>query len=341
MAIDNELINYFLSRAKRGVDPSNLNPMFAQRLQQAISAAEAATGSQARITDLYRPPERQAQYYANYTQRPVTYGGHTYNPQQPGGLAAAPGRSRHGIGQGADIARGPTLDWLHAHAPDYGLEFLSGRAFKRDPVHIQLARGTTPQMAQQVATTAAPPIPEPRPDQLGATPQTPPQPDAAQQAQLAQAAGAEPATAQQAQLPTQQPVDPMRSLFDRILEPYAKREGDHPGFLSQMAGNAGAPKGSIGLLGKLLMAAGSLGGSAPPPLPVDDTADNVPREDASSAMQRGQMAQAMIQPQQAPVVANQPDPNTPPPDPQTQAGLTPEQLEELRRKGLGSMLGFA
>lgn len=344
--MDNSLIEYLLSRAKRGVTADGMNPIFVQRLQSAINDAEAATGSKATVTDLYRDPTRQAQYYANYKQRPVDYGGRTYNPQHPGGLAAAPGRSRHQVGQAADISRGPVLDWLHHNANNYGLEFLPGKAFKRDPVHIQLARGwqgDLPQGAAQMAAAAPP-----NPAQVNATPQTPPPdpavqaqqaPDpaalqAAQTAQLAQAQAAQAAPAQQA---AQQPVDPVRSFFDRLLTPKARPAGQSPGMLSQMAENAGAPSGTVGLLGKLLMGAGTaLGGDSAPPLQAEDTAANVPREDTAQAMQRGQMAQAMLQPN-----ASQQGPSQPDSAPADLAQLTPEQIEELRRKGLLGQFGLA
>src|SRR5882762_6054236 len=76
--------------ANRGsnLNAHNLNSTFADRLSRGIQAAESATGERAVLRDLYRPPERQAQYYANYTQRPITFGGHTYNPESQGGLAA-------------------------------------------------------------------------------------------------------------------------------------------------------------------------------------------------------------------------------------------------------------
>lgn len=328
MPLDNALLEYFLSRAKRGVDPTGINPTFGQRLLSAMQAAEGATGSQARITDMSRPATRQAQYYANYTQRPVTWQGQTYSPQEQGGLAAPPGRSRHQIGQAADIARGPVLDWLHAHAPDYGLEFLPGRAGRNDPVHIQLARGwkgDLPSAAPQMMAQAMP-------SQVNATPDTPPPPQVQDPLQVAQAA--QTAQAQPTQQPTQPPVDPVRSLFERMFPP--KPSSKSPGFLSQMAENAGAPKGSLGMLGKLLMLAGSAGGGSPPPLPDADTASNVPPEDTGAALQRGQMAQAMVQGTKA-----QPDPNTPPPDPQAMAQLNPQQLAELKRKQLGSLFGLA
>lgn len=353
--MDSSLLEFLLARAKKGVTADGINPVFGQRLQTALQAAEQATGSRAQINDLVRPAARQAQYYANYTQRPVTWDDRVYQPQQQGGLAAPPGRSRHQVGQGGDIARGPVLDWLHSHAPDYGLEFLPGRAFRKDPVHIQLARnwkGDLPQAAPaaQQMTQAIPPMPEPKPpnpSQLNATAATPapppdPQAQAAQTAQMASAQAAQ--QAQQAQQPVQKPVDPLTSLFDSIFTLQKRKEGQKPTIVEQFAESQGAPEGSVGLIGKLLKGFGQMAGGPAQPMPqAEDTAANVPREDAATAMQRGQMAQAMVQPQQQPPSPDlsQPDPNAPVPDLQNLAGLSPEQVEELKRKGLGGLLGLA
>jgi hypothetical protein len=131
---------YLLSRGSN-LNAHNLNPVFADRLTNAIRDAEAATGQRARLNDLYRPPEQQAQYYADYTRQPVNFNGRTYmpNPSNQGGLAAPPGRSRHEQGTAADVNSGPVLDYLHRNAGNYGLEFLRGQAFANDPVHVQLA----------------------------------------------------------------------------------------------------------------------------------------------------------------------------------------------------------
>jgi hypothetical protein len=131
---------YLLNRGQN-LNAQNLNPEFANRLTQAIQAAESATGSQARLNDLYRPPEVQAQYYANWTQQPVNFNGVTYVPTKQGGLAAPPGHSQHERGIAADVGSGPVLDYLHQNAGRYGLEFLRGNAGAVDPVHIELAGG--------------------------------------------------------------------------------------------------------------------------------------------------------------------------------------------------------
>jgi LAS superfamily LD-carboxypeptidase LdcB len=123
-----------------------LHPEFRTKLNSAIEAAEKATGAQAEIVDAYRDPKRQAQYYANYTGKPVQWEGQTYRPQGRGGLAAPPGQSRHQAGMAADLRKGAVLSKLHEWAESgqlerqFGLEFLRGRAGRIDPVHIQLAR---------------------------------------------------------------------------------------------------------------------------------------------------------------------------------------------------------
>src|SRR5882762_4981920 len=129
--------------ASRGhnLNTQYLHPAFADRLSRALMDAEAATGQRAVLRDLYRPPERQAQYYANYTQRPITFGGHTYNPESQGGLAAPPGGSRHQIGEAADVQRGAVLDYLHKNADKFGLTFLKGASYALDPGHVQLPGG--------------------------------------------------------------------------------------------------------------------------------------------------------------------------------------------------------
>lgn len=215
--------------------------------------------------------------------------------------------------------------------------------------HVRDMMGQHRQIAQQWLHAGQPELgatAQANPSQVGATPQTPPQmtaqqaPDPAAQAQqtaqLAQAQAAQAPQAAPAQQAAQKPVDPVRSFFDRLLTPKARPAGQSPGMLSQMAENAGAPSGTVGLLGKLLMGAGTaLGGDSAPPLQAEDTAANVPREDTAQAMQRGQMAQAMLQPN-----ASQQGPSQPP-DLADLAQMTPDQIEELRRKGLLGQFGLA
>lgn len=140
-----ETVDYLQQRAGSR-DVTKLDPVFGDRLAGAIKAAEEATGSKAKFTSLYRPPEVQAQLRANFTGQPVVWDGVTYNPQ-PGvkqGPAAAPGASRHQRGLAADLQEGPVLDWLRSHpevTSKFGLEFLSGKTGRDDPGHIQLANG--------------------------------------------------------------------------------------------------------------------------------------------------------------------------------------------------------
>lgn len=140
----------------RGGNVTNINPDYANRLAHVLQVAEQATGARARITDLYRSPETQAQYRANYIGAPVTYGGKRYLPQRRGGLAAPPGQSRHQSGHAGDVASGPVLDYLHSNPQlmkQAGVEFLPGRAGVKDPVHIQLTRGAQPFQAPPTTTT--------------------------------------------------------------------------------------------------------------------------------------------------------------------------------------------
>ena len=100
----------------------------ASRLAAAGRAYESATGKRANYGEMFRDRARQAKYYQNYMS-----GG--------GGLAAPPGRSRHEQGQATDVPRGGFRDWLAGgNADPYGLEFLKGRAYQQDPVHVQMNR---------------------------------------------------------------------------------------------------------------------------------------------------------------------------------------------------------
>lgn len=127
----------------RGASPAGatmLNPQFRANLYNAIRSAEAATGGRAQVTSTYRTYAEQARLYARYKAG-------------LGGLAAPPGTSRHERGMAADIGAGPVLDWLHAHAGEFNLEFLTGRAGAIDPGHIQAkgAGGTEAVIEKQTA----------------------------------------------------------------------------------------------------------------------------------------------------------------------------------------------
>lgn len=163
-----DVLQPFFAERYPGLNFDGLDAAFGTRLYTAIQAAEAATGQRVTLVSGVRSDIEQAQIYANSTVRegypyPVVYQGVTYfaDPNNPVGLAAAPGTSRHQSGQAADIAAGPALDWLHEHAAEFGLSFLSGDAFTADPGHIQLAgdgaaapsAGITPELLADVRST--------------------------------------------------------------------------------------------------------------------------------------------------------------------------------------------
>lgn len=121
-------------------DPNStggLTPEMAARLRAAGEAYEKETGQKANYGEMFRDMARQQRYYNAYRS-----GG--------GGLAAPPGRSRHQSGIATDVPRGGFRNWLAAgdknapggrHAGKYGLEFLTGRSYAVDPVHVQMRRG--------------------------------------------------------------------------------------------------------------------------------------------------------------------------------------------------------
>jgi hypothetical protein len=160
-------IPFLATRSKSGVTHQGINPEFSKRLERAIKDAEAATGSKAQINDLVRSRELQAKYYNDYRSG-------------RGGLAAPPGQSRHDPSRGAaaDISSGPVLSWLHKNADKYGLEFLKGRAFALDPVHIQMAGGGHMMPpAESVPTPRPSPFPDPTAaPPMGGAPTPPPGP---------------------------------------------------------------------------------------------------------------------------------------------------------------------
>lgn len=116
----------FLKGRSGSARVEGVRPEFAERLTQAAKDYEAQTGGKARFESLKRTTEEQAQLYYKYTHG-------------LGGLAAPPGQSRHERGEAGDIPDGPFLNWMHANAGKYGLEFLKGKAFENDSGHIQLS----------------------------------------------------------------------------------------------------------------------------------------------------------------------------------------------------------
>jgi len=120
-----------------GVNADKLNSDFAVKLTEAIQFAEKASGERIGITEGYRPPEVQAQYYANYIGKDVEWNGQKYSPQKQGGLAAPPGQSNHQKGTAVDISGGRAREILRANASRFGLKDLGSK----DLPHFQLSSG--------------------------------------------------------------------------------------------------------------------------------------------------------------------------------------------------------
>jgi hypothetical protein len=111
------------------------DPAFAVALKRLVEDYERETGQKAGFSSYGRTPEQGREIWER--------SGHGTKF-----LAARPGNSRHEydleagrLATASDIPRGGFLDYAHQNAGNYGLEFLKGDAFRRDPVHIQLTRG--------------------------------------------------------------------------------------------------------------------------------------------------------------------------------------------------------
>ena len=132
--------DFFSQRGASHLDFNDENPAFSQRLQRIVQDAEKATGDKVRFTSLARSRAQQEKLYYDYT--------HGINHQ---GLAAPPGRSLHERGLAADLADGPALDWIRAHASEYGLAHLG----MNDKGHIQMANAdSVPPMIRERALGA-------------------------------------------------------------------------------------------------------------------------------------------------------------------------------------------
>ena len=105
---------------------SKLNPDYASRVAQLISAAEQDLGPRAlTITSAYRSPELQAQLFAAAVQK---YGSEAAARK----WVAPPGRSKHNSGEAVDFAdasgrmlRDPNskeAQWIKANAARFGLD---------------------------------------------------------------------------------------------------------------------------------------------------------------------------------------------------------------------------
>jgi hypothetical protein len=132
-------IGFLKSRAKSGVDISDLNPVFAGNVAQAIADAEKATGDHVKINSGFRTFDEQARLYARYKAG-------------IGGIAAEPGHSNHEGGKALDLDGGAARSWIFQHQDKYGLRPAinddvgvskrSGYA-PTDPPHIELAPGAS------------------------------------------------------------------------------------------------------------------------------------------------------------------------------------------------------
>ena len=119
-------IAFLASRIGPSASPEALalvEPKFVTELAKEIRTAEEATGTTARINDMYRSPETQGKLYAEL------------KAQDPNYMVAPAGKSLHQGAFSADISRGPVLDYMRANTPA-SLNFPYG---PRDLVHVQLS----------------------------------------------------------------------------------------------------------------------------------------------------------------------------------------------------------
>jgi hypothetical protein len=150
---------FFSARGGGAHHPEEMAPAFADALEKAVKDAEAATGSKASFTELFRTYQQQADIRAAHEAMP---GGVAAHP------AAPPGTSMHEIGGAADLSSGAVLNWLHAHIGEYPeLEFLTGSTGANDPGHIQFHGGRSSQSTLEASkanatTTGEPPTGEAR-----------------------------------------------------------------------------------------------------------------------------------------------------------------------------------
>ena len=141
-----ELADFLVSRGATPDEVSGVEIKFARSLVAEIKKAEEKTGiiDTNLINELYRPPEVQAQYYADYIGKSITFEGVVYHPDPSkfGRDAAAPNRSRHQRGSAADLNSGVIRDEIRSNAAVIGqetnasgLEILPGG---KDQPHIQM-----------------------------------------------------------------------------------------------------------------------------------------------------------------------------------------------------------
>jgi hypothetical protein len=119
-------IAYLASRVGPSASPEALalvEPTFVTELARELRKAEEATGTTARINDLYRSPDTQGELYTRL------------KAQDPNYMVAPAGSSWHQGAIAADIARSPVLNYMRANTPST-LNFPYGQ---NDLVHVQLS----------------------------------------------------------------------------------------------------------------------------------------------------------------------------------------------------------
>jgi hypothetical protein len=137
-AQSNDMRSFFSQRAPSHLDMQDLNSTFASRIQAISIAAEQATGAKVGFSSLARSHETQTELYENHVARmngqPLPYP----NQEAPA-VVARPGSSLHERGLAVDFNDGPALDWIRAHAEEYGLAHIG----MNDKGHIQIAGGSS------------------------------------------------------------------------------------------------------------------------------------------------------------------------------------------------------
>lgn len=114
---------YVMSRGghSTGAGAPGTDPELVARMAAAGRAYESGTGLRARFGEMDRDYETQRHYW-------IASGfGRRY-------AAAPPGRSRHNVGEAADVPSGPFRNWLYQYGRGYGLHF----PVRGDKPHMQM-----------------------------------------------------------------------------------------------------------------------------------------------------------------------------------------------------------